>query len=244
MIDSINFWRIGTKAHVKKTVLAYCDYVFTDSKSHEDILRESKQKVDNLADTISKALIRSGFKELEVKIQKNEFHSEIKAKHLTVVVDTTNLSHSTNSIDGINSKIITTNLFYNSGCLIDLDRIVSNIEKQYWIIEYQLEDDIDVGALNEWANRQAGLSPGSSMKINGKSTSIEYHLLDGKLRVGASKYQDDNGKIKGKLTLTQERPDKKWFPHKVIFANHILGFILGNISPRAIMHLHEKSSIN
>lgn len=157
-----------------------------------------------------------------------------------MVINTTDQPKSTCNIDGINYKTVTTNLFYNVGCRIDLDRILSDIGKRYWIIEYRLEDDIDIDALKSWSKQQAGLSPGSSTSSNGVSTNIEYKFLDGKLRVCASKYSD-KGKVKGKFYLVFEHPLSKWFPHKVITSQHILGFILGNISPRSMMNLHMKS---
>lgn len=161
----------------------------------------------------NQGLKKSGFPLEKIKTINEEFKTTIRAPHLTIEIETTPRPVATSGIDSVLYKPIHTQLFHNSGCRIDIDKILTAIGKQYWIMEFRLDEMINVEALKNWSTEQAGLEPGSGSKINGIYGSIEYSFLSRQLRVEASQWRDGQGKDFGMFRLIYDMPKLKWFPH-------------------------------
>ena len=106
---------------------------------------------------------------------------------------------------------------------------------------YELEDQLNVEALKRWSAERAGLEPSSSQTFNQELESIDYNLFRGRLRIGAQKFTERTSGSGGKLTAIAEPPDVFWRAHRLIEPEHLIGFIVGDITPKAMMHLVQMS---
>lgn len=240
IIDSISLWRIGSKIDLDKEVLSFTDYIVTDNKSEEDILKEASLKVKEIKDNFLSAFKSSGIN-IFSDVKTNEFEVIIKTEYVEVEIRTTDNPSSGSRIKDINYKKVSSRLLYTENNSVPLNLIMTNLNKNYWVVEYLLKGSIDINRLKEWSEKQAGLTPGSSTASGKSFDSVDYGFLGGKIRVCASKYINDNNEICGKLSLTNNNQEEKWNPHLNITPNDLIGFMLGNISPRTIMHLYNES---
>lgn len=231
--DDIALWRIGTDTNEKEIVFEFRDYIPTDNTSDEEIILRSKEMVEDLSVRFVDTLKLCKVKEQTIIKESSDFVSKIKAPHITIDIETSSRAGANSRIDGLNYKYCISLLRYKSACRIDIDDFLKHLDKQYLSIEYALGNNIDVASLKKWSLEKAGLNPGSSSSSNGQCSSVDYGFLNGKLRISVIR--------DGSVRLTCEKPEGCWFPHRTIKARHLFGFMLGNITPRAMMYLHQRS---
>lgn len=232
-VDDITLWRIGTGTNEKEIVFEFRDYIPTDYISDEEIILRSKEMVTSLSVRFIDTLKLCNVKEQAIAEESSDFVSKIKAPHITVDIETSSRADANSRIGGLNYKYCISLLRYKPACRIGIDDFLTRLGKQYLSLEYVLGNSIDVTSLKKWSLEKAGLNPGSSSSSNGQFHTIDYGFLNGKLRITVVR--------SGSVRLTCEKPDGYWFPHRAITARHLFGFMLGNITPRAMMHLHQRS---
>ena len=234
--DDIYLWRIGTSAEVKETVVEFRDYIPTDNQTDDEIIAASKAMVINLSRLLIEALKKSGVDDGDIFEKREDFVSEIQAPQIVINIHTPPTVKSNSRIRGINCKYCITNIHHKSASRTSLDSLLTYLDRQYLSIAFVLSTGIDIGSLMKWSLEKAGLSPSSSVSGNGGYGNADYGFLDRKLRISVIS--------EGKIRLTCDDPEGLWFPHRIISAKHLFGFMLGNITPRAMMHLHQRSFVS
>lgn len=121
------------------------------------------------------------------------------------------------------------------------DQFLEILGKPYYVIMYELEDQLNVEALKRWSAERAGLEPSGSQTFNGELESIDYNLFRGRLRISAQKFTERTSESGGKLTAIAEPTDAFRHAHSLIRPEHLIGFIVGDIAPKAMMHLVQMS---
>ena len=240
IIDAINLWRIGSKIELDRIVLSFNDYIATEGKSETQILSEAIEKINEIENIFLNSL-KSNSIEIFNTNNSSDFETVINTQYIKIEIRANNKITPDSKIDNIEYETIHSRLSYKAECPVSLDLIMANTNKTYWVIEYLLKGFIDINRLKEWSERQAGLTPGSSVATNGSFDSIDYGFLGGKIRVQAGKYVNELNEICGKLSLLNNINAEKWNPHSNITPNDLIGFMLGNISSRTIMNLYRES---
>ena len=92
---------------------------------------------------------------------------------------------------------------------------------------------IDLPRMREQCETRAGLHFSSSSTTNGNFSSLEYSLLSGRIRVGIA---NSGSSGRGILTVNGG-PEGLQKAHIHIGPQRLIGFLLGDISPKAMMHL-------
>ncbi|MFA7286195.1 MAG: hypothetical protein WC052_00835 [Patescibacteria group bacterium] len=234
--DAINLWRIGARLNIKRLVFGFSDYIPTQHKSDEEILRESERSILDWQKLFLNFFEAKGLDISRIENVYNSLNLKIKGYGLYLQTSTSSQPNPNSEINGVECKHIYTQLLRNEGSHISLDELFAFIKKQYWNISYDLRDTINIDALKEWSSDSAGREPSSSSRSNGVYTGIEYALLHGKIRIGATNYSDEEGHG-GRLQIFNEQNSHGWFPHKIITPQHLLGFITGSVTPRSIQYL-------
>jgi hypothetical protein len=94
-----------------------------------------------------------------------------------------------------------------------------------------------------WSAERAGLSPNSNQSFNNELESIHYSqsihssLYRGRLRIGAQKFVERTGDSGGGLSVQLDPPAEHWHAHELIGPEQLIGFMVGDITPKAMMHL-------
>lgn len=234
--DDIYLWRIGTSAEVRETVIEFRDYIPTDNQTNEEITTASKAMVTNLSFHLIEALKKSGVKDDSISEKREDFVSEIRAPQIVINIHTSPKAGSNSGMRGLKFKNCITSIHHKSASRTNLDSLLTYLGKQYLSIEFVLSTGIDIGSLMKWSLEKSGLSPGSSVSGSNGYGNADYGFLGGKLRIGVIS--------DGRIRLTCDDPESLWFPHKIISAKHLFGFMLGNITPRTMMHLHRRSFVS
>lgn len=236
IMDDIYLWRIGTSTAIKETVIEFRDYIPTENKMESEVLEASRVFVVDLNNLIVDALKKSGFDDKKIVEKREEFVSQITAPQISVDTHTSPKGQPNSQQNGVKCKSFITSIRYKPACKVDLNSILTCFGRQYFSIQFVLNKPINVDSLVHWSVEKAGLNPGSTVKSGGAFDNVDYKLLNGKLRINVSR--------SGSICLTCEDPESFWFPHRVISPDHLFGFVLGNITPRAMMHLHQRSFLS
>jgi hypothetical protein len=115
------------------------------------------------------------------------------------------------------------------------------IGKPYSVIEYELENQINVEALQKWAAERAGLSPSSSQGSNNELETVDYSLYRERLRLSARKFVERTSDSDGRLSAILEPPAGFWRAHELMGPEQLIGFMVGDITPKAMRHLVQMS---
>ncbi len=140
----------------------------------------------------------------------------------------------------LTTTVITLQITVKSGSKLTLSDLVAKLGKPYWHIKYSLEQPLNLVALQGWARDQAGLDPSGSVTANGQHGSVDFRLLGGRLSVSAGLQRSarDPDRRLGTLSLTAVRQDLEfWQADRFLGPRTLVGFMVGSIAPRAIMHL-------
>lgn len=235
--DAVNLWRIGTRLEVKRTVLQFSELISTQNKADDQILRESIECIEQWRRKISSAIEASGLDPHKFDTKTEQFEIGFRGQNIEVKISTAPTASPSYNVEGIPYKGIHSELIYNSGCRAKLDDLLAAIGKPYRHIAYDLVDRIEVEALKTWSTERAGLNPSGSSAFNGELTGIDYSLLGGRLRVGAWKYTDMSNRRGGRLHATFDSSGGFWRAHRLMGPKQLIGFMVGSIAPKAMMHL-------
>lgn len=237
--DAANRWRIGSNLEVKRTTFQFHDYVSMNGKSDERILTESVVLMRKWRDQVRSAIEACAPNLGQIKVKEESYKFIISGPHMEFEMETAPSAQETSRIENISYKGIFGKLRYNSACQINTDQVLRCIQRPYSHLDYELVGKIGVEDLRRWSSERAGLTPASSGSSNGKLIDIEYSILAGKLRVGAANHQDDQS---SHLHATySESQQGFWNAHKYLRPRQLIGFMLGDIAPKAILHLLEMS---
>lgn len=243
--DAVNLWRIGSRLRVKRTALDFWDGISTQDKPDTQILEEASECFERWRERFRSAidaspLDPSGF--TEIKNEELQYHT--RGQHLEMAVWTNDMTSPTSRIGDTDYKGIYVRLKHNPACRASLDELLGAIRKPYHHIAYELEDEIDVEALKRWSSERAGLDPSGSGSFDDELESVGYRLLGGRLRIGAQKVTNREGRSGGALSATVDIPAGFRGAHSHIGARQLVGFMVGSIAPRAMMHLVQMSRIS
>jgi hypothetical protein len=237
--DAVALWRAGVRLGQRATVVWFSRRILTDGKDDASILAESGLVVGELLALFRAALCRAGVDPSRVVVEPvSDYSGRVSVPHLEVVVQTPNDSKPRSCDNGVNFKSASAVLTWKAGCRQDLDVILRDVAIPYGAIEYQLEGPLDVEALRTWCEQRAGLTASSSMSSDGVLTSFEVSLLGGRLRLRAS---TSAGARIGTLQAVVHDASGFLTAHLHIGAREIIGLMVGDVSPRAMMHLLQKS---
>jgi len=234
--DAANLWRIGNRLEVKRTILQFTELISTQYKTDDQIIGESVESVRQWRDRIISAIQASPLDPHKFDKQERALEFHVRGQHLSISISTGPNTSSTYQIGSTPYKTIHSELRYDSGCRANLDDLLTAIGKPYPHIAYDLIDKIDVEALRRWSTERAGLHGGSTSS-NAELTGIDYSLLGGRLHVGAWKYTDMTDRRGGRVFATFDAPKGFWRAHSLIGPKQIVGFMVGSITPKAMMHL-------
>ncbi len=241
--NAANYWRIGVKLDIKKTSFEFRYYVPTEEKSKDQILAESSKCIADWKERIAHALECSRIDLEKCSINEDQFEYSVQGQHISIRIYTNPDPKPRHRIDDKECKGIYGKLEISSGCRANLNDLLQAIGKPYFHIAYDLVANIDVEALRKWSLERAGLNPGSSSTQNGELTSVEYSFLGRKIRIGASKYAGSRNSKSGRLSATTESPEGFWRAHSLLDARKLIGFMVGSVTPKAMMHLVRMSQI-
>jgi hypothetical protein len=114
------------------------------------------------------------------------------------------------------------------------------IRKPYYVIAHELENKLDIEALERWSAERAGLSPSSSQRSNNELESVDYSLWRG-FRLSAQKHVERTSDSGGRLSAKLEPPAGFWRAHELIGPERLIGFMVGDITPKAMRYLVQMS---
>jgi len=240
---AINFWRVGSGLEVKRKIFQFTDLVPIEEKSDEEILANSSSRMGEWKVRLADAAKRSSLNPKEFNPTESEFEYTLQGPHISVRIYTSSNPSESHRINEKPFKGIYGELIENSGCRINLDEFLKAVGKPYFHIAYDLAETINVEALSKWSLERAGLNPASSGSYNQELTDVEYSLLGGKIRVGAWKYAESIGREGGRLFATTGSQEGFWRAHIFLDPKKLLGFMVGSITPKAMMHLVRLSQI-
>jgi len=233
--DLANMWRIGTQLQVKRAVFQFKDLIQTSNKPEDQVLTQSTECIRQWRDRIWSTIKKTSLNLSKFQADETLYKYHLSGQHIEIMVSTAPDASPTYQIKDISYKGIHAQLRYSYGCQANLDEFLRNIGKPYYHIAYELVDKINIAALEQWSIERAGLTPSSSGSTNGELTGVEYSLLGGRLRVGAWKYSEGGG---GRFHATYDNfPEGFWKAHTRLGPREIVGFMLGDITPKAMMHL-------
>lgn len=232
---AINFWRIGTKLDVRKTTFQYKDKLPTDGRLDDEILDDASRVIKDWSKKIENAILRAGLDLAKFSITKSEYECDFQGQHIHMRFYTGSDPRPIMNIDGQNFKGIYGELVTGAGCRTSIDFLLSAIGEPYFHLAYEVTGNIDVERLRCWSRDRAGLNPSSSGKRGAELTDIEYSLLGGRVRVGATRF--------GRLSITTDPSEGFWRAHAELDARKLIGFMVGSISPKSMMHLVRMSQI-
>lgn len=233
--SDVNYWRIGIKLDIKKTSFMFRDYVPTEGKLKNQILTESSKYIADWKERIAHVVKCSDFEPSNFNIKENKFEYALKGQHISMRIYTHANPRPKQGIHG--------RLEVSSGCRANLNDLLKCIGKSYFHISYDLAGNIDVEALRKWSLERAGLNPSGSIAQNGELTSVEYGFLGGKIRIGASKYAGSRSSMSGRLSASTDTRGGFWRAHSFLDSRRLIGFMVGSITPKAMMYLVRASQI-
>jgi len=241
--NSVNYWRIGGKPIIKNTRFQFTDHVAIEGKSETEILSESAICINSWKGRFLKAAECSGIRLDSLKTEQTEYQYRIRGPHLIMDVHTSPKAQETARINEKPQKGIHIELIVGSGFRANLDALVRSMGRAYYHLAYDLGETIDVEALRKWSSERAGLNPASSGTTKQELTEVEYSFLGGKIRIGAWKYAVSMGTKGGRLFATTDSSEGFWRAHVFLASRKLLGFMLGSITPKAMMYLIKLSRI-
>jgi hypothetical protein len=175
--------------------------------------------------------------------KESEFEYTLHGPHISMRIHTNPGASASHIINEEPFKATYGELIVNSSCRITPDELLRAIGKPYFHIAYDLTETINVEVLRKWSLERAGLNPASSGSFNQELTDIEYSFLGGKIRVGAWKYAESIGREGGRLFAATDSQEPFWRAHIFLDPKKLLGFMVGSITPKAMMHLIKLSKI-
>lgn len=243
--DAVNLWRIGSQLRVKRTVLEFWDGISVRYKPDTQVLTEAAECLERWQQRFWSAINASSLDPArfdETRHEKFEYHA--RGQHIEITLSTNDKASPTSHIEGVDYKGIHVGLKHNPACRASLDELLQALGKPYHHIVYELEDEIDVEALKRWSSERAGLNPSGSGSFNGELEDIGYSLLGGSLRIDARKFTERESRSGGALSATVNLPAGFWRAHNYIGARQLVGFMVGSITPSAMMHLVQMSRVS
>lgn len=237
--DAITFWKIGARLNQRAFTFQFTDYIETKPRSEEVILKDSRDQLKDWKSRIQSAALAHHLNLVDTVDE--EYQYIASGGNVSFRVITNPDTRTTSAFDNRSYKSITCEFAYNMSCHAPLEGLIGSIGKTYRHITFDMEDDINVAALAKWSNERAGLMPSSSVAMNDSLTSIEFGLLQGKIRIGVNRQFSSKGKPFGRLQLTVETPTTFWHPHNTITPRHLIGYALGNITPKTFLQLIRSS---
>lgn len=232
--DSVNLWRIGNKLEMKKIRFDFAEIISRENKSDSEILNEAQLSISSWVQNIEKATFGVGFHTPRNQISKDDYSYELIGQHFKVKVYTKDNAETDSSP---NHKRIYGKLEWNSSILHKLSEFIKLMDKPYYAIIYQLAGEINVESLHDWAKNLSGLFVTSGGSMNNHLTSIEYRLPSVPLTLQAQ----SNGELSAN---TGNYDVNFWRFHEFIKPQHLIGFMVGSIIPRSMMHLINLSKID
>lgn len=235
--------KIGTTINVKRKIFQFKDLVAIEKKSEVKILSDSAKCISAWKDRLAHAVKCSDLHLSKMNVKKNKFEYVLQGQHISMRIYTSPDPGPKHSINGKQYKGINGHLEVSSDCKANLNSFLKSLGKPYFHIAYDLDKNIDVDALRKWSSECAGLNPSSSGASGEELTSIEYSFLGGKIRMGAWKYAGSLGSKSGRLYATTDSIEGFWGAHNFLDARRLIGFMVGSITPKAMMHLLRMSQI-
>jgi hypothetical protein len=241
--SAVNYWRIDGNPNVKKTRFQFADYVAIEGKSEAEILSESAKCVSSWKESFLEAAKCSELHVDGFKVTENKYQCNLQGQHLTMEIRTSPNAQQNSCPNDKPSKRIHGELVVSSGFRANLDALLGSMGKAYLQLAYDLDENIDLEALRKWSSERAGLNPVSTGIFNQELTGVEYSFLGGKIRIGAWKYAVSMGTGGSRLFVTTDSDEGFWRAHVFLDLRKLLGFMLGSITPKAMMHLFNLSQI-
>lgn len=247
--DIINIiWRIGNILKVKKTRLQFIEQIKTTDKNDELILSEITDCINWWRNAILEFLNDHGeSEEGHITEEFDDFNCSINSKYFEFSMKASNQPTPNTKIDDIEYKSIGVNMAFESSSNLKIDNLLLSIDKPYKQIEYELEEELDLERLIVYG-RDGGINlhKAGSITLGNQNeiTQIECQLINGKLRIGVSKYIPAVHQLSGgKIFATAGKGICLWQFHNLIQENQLIRFMIGDIAPRTIIHLLELSQI-
>lgn len=237
--DAVILWRAGARLERRETLLRFQRRIVTNGKDDATILAESSQVVEELLNAFTEAIGAARVDTSKIHVQRDgEYSGRISAPYMEVVVKTPSDPKRRSQSNGTDYKSATATLVQQKRSRADLDVILRSLAMPYRSIEYVLGGSLDLVALRSWSEQRAGLTVSSSMSTDEVLTSFEVTLLGGRLRIGAS--NNPSSRV-GRLQVLVDDAYGLLGAHRYLGAREILGFMVGDVSPRAMMHLFQES---
>ena len=234
--DAVALHRIGARLHVKLVILQFRELIPLDA-SIELALKNASECVKRWHEEVLHAVATSGLDTGKLKTEVSNFEGRIRGQGIDFKVSTNPAASPSYEVEGKPYTGVHSQLVYKFGCRAELTMILSALKRPYHFLGYDLDGVIDVESLQQWSIERVGLSPGGTASKNGELLSIEYRLLGGELCISAAKYVDPDQYRYSRISATCSEDRHFFRAHETIEAKHLLGFMLGNIPPRTMMHL-------
>jgi len=238
--DSVNLWRIRGRLRTRRLILQFRDLIPTQDKPDSAILTESIECIKQWGDRTQSAIKAIQLDLNEFEQIEEQFKFCIRGPLIEMEISTTPSTEPSYRIDNTPYKGVHAELRLDVGCKDKLGEFLKIIAKPYHYIAYDLVNRIDLQALKKWSMERAGLQPGSSGSTGQELTDIEYSFVRHRLRIGACNYPDERG---GKFYITVEGPWRFWRAHSLITPDNLLSFMVGDTTPKAMMHLVKMSLV-
>ncbi len=237
--DAVDRFRIGTSLRAKRTILRFRDGFSVEGGTEDRVLKEAAERVRWWQGRILEAARASSLNlEKARSVEEEEFQYAIHVGHVEASIWTQPSPAPTSEIRGAPHKDLFGELKYTA-TFRHADTFLELIGKPYHYIAYELENKLDIKALKGWSAERAGLDPSSSGAMNGVLESVDYSMFAGRLRIGAVREVERAPKSGGALSATAEPPDAFWRAHELMRPEQLMGFMVGDVAPRAMMHLVE-----
>ncbi|MEW6455120.1 MAG: hypothetical protein AB1410_00195 [Acidobacteriota bacterium] len=238
--DNINAWYIGTRFQIKKYRFNFFEYIPTEGKNEEQILKLSKAIGKNWIEKMNNFFRDQGIEQSAIKVQEGDFKGSISAAHIRAQWQTSPSAHPNSNIGGIHYKSIELKLWYSLNSPLNLDELIEIINKKYFLFAFELDGRIDINRLMNIAENIAGLKP-SSAGGTGKNDNIIYGRVEYGIAtfwiIGVSNIDQKTSEI------YIQANDKFSFKtaHKVITFGTLLSYLTGNILRRVMISLIKSS---
>lgn len=236
--DVITVWRVGAPFRTVRTVLQFANLVQTSERTSAEIVEDQMQRVREWRDGFLLATHAVELDTRAIHIDESPTSVRLKVQHTQLTISGFGVAAPNHRIDGVDYRDVGVELVHGAAARLDLGRLVTALGKPYRHLVHELDRTIDLQMLRRWSTERAGLDPGGSTTINSRLSSIDFRLLGGRLRLAASNAPGSyDGPMAGKVSATVDAPLALWRAHEVLGARELVGFMLGSITPRAMLHL-------
>lgn len=235
--DMVTLWRTGVSLHPIRMRVQFQNLVQTTNSTEDAVLSEQRELAQAWREKFLKATGADSRDPRATQIEETPDTVVVRVGQSQLVISGHSGTSPNHRIADVDYRNVHVELVHNVAATLNLTQLVRSLGRPYRHLEYELSGEIDLVALSEWSSRRAGLDPGGSMSVDELLRSIDYRLLGGRMLLRASNSEEQGGKLTGRISVTVDSPIALWRAHDHLTARDLLGFMVGSITPKAMMHL-------